>query len=312
MTADADTPLVSVITPVYRGEQTLVRAVKSLLGQDYPHWEQWIIMDDGHDYQALLSDAGIDDPRIHFIRSEGIGTGPNRTRNLALELAAGQIIAPLDADDLFYPSRLSTLVPLALKYGVAGDNVRVVDETDNQPMADLFPLFDGYRTLPLDEYLQTTTPCVFLFRRDCVKQGWSPDVILGEDTLFNLRAMEQADRCVLWGAPLHEYRVNTQSICHSDDAASRADNSYQHCLARIRNDGMGFESLRYLEKVEQMLIRKKQINLDYDVALKAGFDGSYQHFVLQDRLANGDWEKCCSNADKQADKQADEQKESVE
>ena len=118
-------PLVSVITPVFRGEQTLVRAVRSLLAQDYPHWQQWIVIDDGVDYPGLLKAAGIDDPRIRFIDSGGVGSGPNRTRNLALAQADGDIIAPLDADDLYYPTRLSTLVPLAMAYGVAGDNVDV-------------------------------------------------------------------------------------------------------------------------------------------------------------------------------------------
>ncbi|TCI04958.1 glycosyltransferase family 2 protein [Corallincola luteus] len=277
----SEPPLVSVITPVFRGENTLLRAVESLLAQDYSHWEQWIVVDDGVDYQQLLASHGICDPRIHFISSGEIGSGPNHTRNLALAKARGALIAPLDADDLYYPTRLSTLVPLAMEYGVAGDNVDVVDEQNGQLMATLLPQYQGYRLWSAAGYSQTKTPLIFLFRRDCVGLGWHRDVQLGEDTLFNLRAMERAKGCVMWGEPLHQYRVNSESICHSDNAAERADMAYQHCLDRLLSDAMGFGSEPFKRIVETMLRDKKRVNLAYDAALKNGFAGSYQHFSLK-------------------------------
>ena len=115
-----DTPqqeLVSIITPAYKAHSVIQRAVQSVISQTYPHWEMLIVSDDGCDYQDLLKQSAIHDPRLRFLKSDKIQSGPNVTRNIALAHAKGRYIAPLDADDLYYPPRLEKLLPAAKSHG---------------------------------------------------------------------------------------------------------------------------------------------------------------------------------------------------
>jgi glycosyltransferase involved in cell wall biosynthesis len=72
-----------------------------------------IVSDDGVDYERLLAQQGIRDARLRFFDTGHSGAGPNLSRNIALNAASGEFIAPLDADDLFYPERLEWLLPPA-------------------------------------------------------------------------------------------------------------------------------------------------------------------------------------------------------
>lgn len=84
----------------------LKRAVDSLLGQTFPHWEL-VLWDDGSlppGREALRREAARDG-RIRLFRGEsnrGLGYGLNR----CLERAQGRYIARLDDDDVALPQRL--------------------------------------------------------------------------------------------------------------------------------------------------------------------------------------------------------------
>lgn len=276
--------LVSVITPVFNGQRTLKRAVESMLSQTYPDWEMLIVSDDGSDYRAILTEQGVTDPRLRFFNSPTPASGPNVTRNIALKAARGQLIAPLDADDLYYPTRLQRLVPLALTHGVAGDNARVVVDPINAAQSDelglALPAFAGVRWLSIEYYCQTTTPLIFVFQRQLIRQGWNPSVKLGEDTLFNLRALASTGGAAMIGVPLHEYRVRHDSLCHADDAAARAEQAYLFCQQQIQAGNMGLDAPEVMPEVQAMLQRKQRINREFDGALREGYRGSYQHYVF--------------------------------
>ena len=49
------TETVAIITPCYKAERWIGTAVRSVLAQTYPHWEHWIVSDDGADYEAMLA-----------------------------------------------------------------------------------------------------------------------------------------------------------------------------------------------------------------------------------------------------------------
>lgn len=101
------TPFVSVIIPCYNSAAYVGDAIESVLGQSYGHREV-VVVDDGStdDSVEVLKSFG------HRIRWE---TGPNRgacaARNRGLELAQGEIVQFLDADDLLDSRKLKRQVP---------------------------------------------------------------------------------------------------------------------------------------------------------------------------------------------------------
>ncbi len=98
----------SVIIPAYNSARYLPEALQSILGQSLQP-EEIIVVDDGStDSTAQVAmDFG---PPVRYDRQPHSGVTAARNRGLAL--ATGDVVAWLDADDMWEPDFLSTLVPL--------------------------------------------------------------------------------------------------------------------------------------------------------------------------------------------------------
>jgi glycosyltransferase involved in cell wall biosynthesis len=103
----SDTPFVSVIMPVYNGAPFIAEAVDSIQGQSHRPLEI-IIIDDGSTdstadlIQGIASKKGTD---LSYICQANLG--PAAARNRGLKLAKGDMIAFLDADDLWTEGMLT-------------------------------------------------------------------------------------------------------------------------------------------------------------------------------------------------------------
>ena len=91
-----ETPLVSVIIPVYNYDRYLGEAIESVLAQTYKHLEV-IVVDDGSTDRSGELAKSFADRGVRYLRQVNAGIGP--ARNKGVESAAGGFIAFLDADD---------------------------------------------------------------------------------------------------------------------------------------------------------------------------------------------------------------------
>jgi glycosyltransferase involved in cell wall biosynthesis len=101
-------PRVTVLMPVYNAERFLKEAIESILQQSYRDFELLIVYDDSKD-DSLTVIQSFSDPRIRLVRN------PARCKlagclNLGLELAGGEYVARMDADDVSLPERLARQV----------------------------------------------------------------------------------------------------------------------------------------------------------------------------------------------------------
>lgn len=103
-------PLVSVIMNCYNGEKYLRQAIESVLAQTYQHWELVFWDNQSTDSSAEIF-KGYSDSRLHY-RYAPAHTLLYEARNLAIECAAGDLIAFLDVDDWWVPAKLEKQVPL--------------------------------------------------------------------------------------------------------------------------------------------------------------------------------------------------------
>src|SRR4051794_12933269 len=100
-----DHPLVSVIVPVFNGVEYVGEAIESALRQTYTNIEV-IVVDDGstdHTRSVVKSLAGRDG-RVRLVGQANGGVA--RARNQGILFARGEMIAPLDADDLWAPNKI--------------------------------------------------------------------------------------------------------------------------------------------------------------------------------------------------------------
>lgn len=97
----SETPLVSVMIPVYNQIEEFQKAVQSALDQTYPNFEI-VICDDGSTDGNLLTIVDKwNDPRIRYYRNEqNLGMHGNFIR-LLYELCEGEVATKIDADDYF-------------------------------------------------------------------------------------------------------------------------------------------------------------------------------------------------------------------
>jgi glycosyltransferase involved in cell wall biosynthesis len=100
-------PDVSVIIPVHNGAAHVAQAVQSVLAQTFDALEL-IVVDDGSTDDSLDVLAHEPDPRLRVVVQEQLGAAA--ARNRGVELARGSLLAFIDADDLWLPTKLSRQV----------------------------------------------------------------------------------------------------------------------------------------------------------------------------------------------------------
>lgn len=111
-------PGISVVMPVYNGQETIEAAIRSLLGQDHDDFEL-VVVDDGSEDETVAIVTGFGDPRIRLFRHER-NEGIVQALNVGVGVARGELIARLDADDLSSPQRLGRQTSMFKSYPALG------------------------------------------------------------------------------------------------------------------------------------------------------------------------------------------------
>ncbi len=108
-------PRVSVIVPAYNAAPFLRDALESVLRQTYADWEVVVVDDGSTDRTKDVVEACIPafDGRLRYVYQENRGCAA--ARNTAIAVSSGELIALLDADDIWLEKRLES-------------GVRVLDE----------------------------------------------------------------------------------------------------------------------------------------------------------------------------------------
>ena len=109
-------PLVSVIVPVYNAQDYLPYCVDSILGQSYANLEV-ILVDDGatDDSPAICDRYEATDPRVKVIHQENGGIA--KAQNAGLDAATGSCIAFADNDDILDRHNIEYLLHALLSTG---------------------------------------------------------------------------------------------------------------------------------------------------------------------------------------------------
>ena len=102
-------PAISVLMAAFNAEDTIHEAVESALAQSDPRVEL-IVIDDGSQIPVTETLASIDDARLRIIRHDR-NRGLSAARNTGLRHASAPLVAQLDADDLWEPDYVETVLP---------------------------------------------------------------------------------------------------------------------------------------------------------------------------------------------------------
>lgn len=103
-----DGPLVSIVVPTYQQADFLAKALRSVVAQDYDHWEAIVVNNHSTDHTVDVV-SSFADTRIRLVDFANAGVIA-ASRNRGIQLATGELIAFLDSDDEWFPTKLRRCV----------------------------------------------------------------------------------------------------------------------------------------------------------------------------------------------------------
>jgi glycosyltransferase involved in cell wall biosynthesis len=250
-----ENPLVSIIIPCFNYEDFVGEAIHSAAQQTYPHIEIIVINDGSTDG----SESVIESLRknIDFTYHAQDNQGIVHARNKGVELASGDFLVQLDADDCLDPDYVEKLVTAAIENEceIAYAQCKVFGRVD---FVTLYPYFD-LESLKHDNFIN----CSALVHKSLFDNQLF-DVYLNdkgnEDWDFFLGACLNGARGVLVDDTFLHYRKH-------DDLRSRADqlesafNEYfvRHYILEKYNkkhpESMGYfaTEIRHLSEMKKMV-----------------------------------------------------------
>ncbi|MCC0176632.1 glycosyltransferase [Waterburya agarophytonicola K14] len=187
-TISSKSPKVSVIIPSYNCDRYLPEAIVSVLHQSYQNYEIIVIDDGSTDNTSAAIEPYL--AKIRYIYQDNQGTAI--ARNHGIDLATGELIAFLDADDIFLPHKLKEQVAIFKQnpdLGIVNSGYRIIKENGEvvmdierwQEIPDLTP----------EVWLihKPILPSAMMFRREWFEQvgGFQQQFFPCEDIELTLR-----------------------------------------------------------------------------------------------------------------------------
>lgn len=212
-------PRVTVLMPVYNGENYLCEAIESILTQTFDDFEFLIINDGSTDRSAEIIES-YPDSRIRLVHNES-NLKLIATLNKGLELARGKYIARMDCDDISLSGRLSRQVAFLNDHpevGVCGTWIKTLGEVEEDVIK--YPLGDEEIRSQLIFESPFAHPSVMM-RRDMVSEAgirYSHESIHAEDYDFWVR-LSKICRFANIGEVLLLYRMHSDCVgkLHEDE-----------------------------------------------------------------------------------------------
>ncbi len=180
------TPLISIIVPVYKSEDTLKNCVDSILKQIYCNFELLLIDDGSPDRSGEICDAyAARDSRVRVYHKKNGGV--STARNLGVEVACGDWITFIDADD-FVDEYFLDILSEGIDYDMVIGGYKVL------PRGKVFYNFDGlFKDDTMANFIAQHLGNGYVwgkfYKASIIKErniSFCPDWAVFEDLLFNM------------------------------------------------------------------------------------------------------------------------------
>ena len=223
-----DTPKISVIVPMYNAEKYLKTCVNSILNQSFTDFEL-ILVDDCSTDKTLDIAKTFQDSRIKILQTEKNSGGCAVPRNLGLDVAKGEFIYFIDADDAIVPQALKILHDKIVETDadiVYGCNWMIPNNPEFTELEGLDGNLSGTSNEPVSKDLMTrvwfelcqnhmnSVVWLNLYRRELFEGAEKiryPNCF-SEDVFVHFDLLCKTDNIVKIESPFYIYRTNPNSI----------------------------------------------------------------------------------------------------
>ena len=252
--------MISIVVPIYNGENYIEDCLKSIVLQSYTEWEL-LLIDNASTDDSLnrCRDYAAKDDRIQVFQQHH-NMGVSAARNLGIEKARGDFITFIDIDDWIARDYLEKLLSVwkqtkaemvVCDYHKAYDKDRENKMNQKQEYLDL-------REFTTEEYLEKyflkgNTHCWgVLFERRLLDGIYFPKgMSIGEDMLFLLEVAQGAKKIVVTGYKGYYYYINEKGAMNKKFTPSYMDQIFcwEKALEKMKERYPKLET-----KVESILV----------------------------------------------------------
>ena len=233
-------PYFSIIIPVFNIAPYLRECLDSVLIQTFTDWE-CICVDDGSadGSSAILDEYAAKDRRFKVVHKTNGGV--SSARNVGLDIAKGDRIMFLDADDILRESALCDVANAVEKSSdidfVVYYDVKFIDGASPEwhTVGEVEPYCcDLSKTIPD----RLACVCVWgaSYRRTVLDGVYFNDCVLGEDLVFFCEVLARAKKCCFLGKAEYANRLRIGS-------ASRSNETYRKICDRIKYHSAMFKTI---------------------------------------------------------------------
>lgn len=264
--------LVSVIVPIYNCAQYLLDCLNSILKQTHENIEVILIDDGSTDESPKICDEFCKEHKKFFVHHNK-NNGVSYSRNFGIEMAHGEYICFVDADDFIEEtyiekmlSKISEADLVFCRFDIMLPNnvfrkyneTNLVKSVENIHEFKLFFINNRYETIDGTIF----TDCIFgsccrsLFKREIINKHnirFCENVKLGEDKIFLMEYILNCTKCDVIDDYLYHYRN------HADSAVKKYATNYVSNFYESRINTLLME-VKFLSKIDNKIYSDSLIN----------------------------------------------------
>ena len=213
-------PEISVIVPVYKVEKYLNECIDSILAQTFTDFELILVDDGSPDNCPALCDAAAEkDSRVRVLHKPNGGV--STARNAGLDIARGNWLGFVDADDAVVPTFYEKMHRAAVQSGaeMAVCDILGIDENGKKcPFQydllknEVIDREEAIRRMKLTPYVHVTTK---LYRKEVFEDLRFPVGKNYEDAYLAPEIFERVTKVAGVRERLYHYRINSEGIMKS-------------------------------------------------------------------------------------------------
>lgn len=220
-----ESPLISVIVPVYKAEAYLDKCVSSIVGQTYKNLEIILVDDGSPDNCPIMCDVWAKrDNRIKVIHVKNGGAG--KARNIGVAACKGEYIAFVDSDDFVSP-----LIYEKMIHALFDSKVDIVECNYDITESDevIFKETDRYKVFTPEEAMRGNVRDLFfkqiiwnkIYRKNVIEGILFPEGKLIDDEFWTYKVIGNAKKLIRIDDCLYAYRQQKNSIMHTSFSMAR-------------------------------------------------------------------------------------------
>ena len=288
----SNTPLISVIVPIYNVASYLNKCINSIINQTYKNLEILLIDDGSTDESSIICDSfSKKDSRIFVVHK--INEGLSSARNKGLEIARGELIGFVDGDDFLELNMYEMLLNNMIKYSsdISISNFYKIENgqkkiNKKKYISKEFSVKGKEKFIYYQNEYESLTIVAWnkLYKKEVFDEVRYPIGRIHEDSYVICDLLNNANSISYIMTPLYNYVFRNNSLIHKFDKKNFDKyNSFQHKIFFF--DNKGYYDLSLIEKqrmLNWLIIDLSNVKL-YHIEDKSFYDYYYNYLIINSK-----------------------------